>query len=104
MNKTISYSDLGLSGPSDILIYSIDPADNRSVLVETGNTTAGYLYQPINDYQVIQKPSLANRWLGNPVNLFNDLVGLIFTNFVAIFMILSMVALAFGLAHIGRKR
>lgn len=105
MNKTISFADLGLSGPSEILIYSADPDDDyRSVLVETGNSTADYLYQPIGDYQIVQKPSLANRWLGNPMHFFQDLTGIILTNFMAIFMILGMTAIVIGLAQIGKRR
>lgn len=96
-NKTMAYSDLGLSGPSDIQIW----VGNQ--IVETGNTTAGVLYQPLGDFTVVQKPSLANRWTGNPLNMFNDLTGFLFANFTTIFVMLGMVAVAVGLASFGRR-
>lgn len=96
-NKTMSYADLGLSGPNDVQIWVSD------TLVETGNTTAGHLCQPLNDYTVVQKPSLSNRWINNPGFLFTDAIGYLLTFALPIFMILGFCAILIGLANHGRR-
>jgi hypothetical protein len=94
-NKTMSYADLGLSGPSDVQIWVSD------TLVETGNTTAGHLCQPLNDYTVVQKPTLGNRWINNPRYLLDDAVSYLVTFGLPLFIIAGFLLI---LAKIGRRR
>jgi hypothetical protein len=95
LNKTMSYADLGLTGSQEIQIWV------GSTLVETGNTTAGYLYQPVGDFTVVVKPQLANRWLNNPALLLKDIVAYLLEFAIPLFIILGLCAILFGLARYG---
>lgn len=97
-NKTMAYSDLGLTGSQDIQIWV------GSTLVETGNSTAGYLYQPIGDFHVVTKPQLFNRWLSNPAYLLTDTVDYLGTFAVPLFVFIGFGAILIGLANYGRRR
>lgn len=97
-NKTMTYADLSLSGPSDVQIWV------GTTLVETGNTTAGHLCQPLGDFSVVQKPALANRWMNNPGYLLTDAVGYLMTFAIPLFIIVGFFAICIGLASYGRKR
>lgn len=94
-NKTMSYADLGLSGPNEIQIWVSD------TLVQTGNTTAGHMCQPLNDYTVVQKPSLGTRWINNPKYLLDDAVMYLLTFAIPLFIIGGFLLI---LARIGRGR
>jgi hypothetical protein len=98
LNKTVSFADLGLIGQQDIQIW-VGP-----YLVETGNTTAGYLYQPIGDYFIVVKPSLANRWLNKPDLLLKDAVSYLLEFALPIFIILGLGAILIGLARYGGRK
>lgn len=98
-NKTINYADLGLTGQQDIQIWVGD------TLVEYGNTSgADVLYQPLNDYTTVVKPSLSNRWLNNPALLLTDAVDYLLSFALPIFIILGLGAILIGLAGLGRRR
>jgi len=96
-NKTIAYSDLGLTGQQDIQVWV------GNILVMTGNTSAGYLPQPVGDYHVIVKPSLINRWMNNPPLFLKDAMDYLLAFALPIFIILGLGAILIGLAHAGRK-
>lgn len=98
-NKTITFSDLGLTGQEDVQIWV------GAELVERGNTSgADILYQPISaDYHVVTRPSLASRWLNNPALFLTDLLDYLLAFIFPIFVICGLVAILFGLAHIGRR-
>lgn len=97
LNKTMTYADLGLTGAQDVQIWV------GNTLVETGNTTAGYLYQPIGDYSVVIKPSLISRWASNPANILTDAVNYLLTFALPLFVILGFAAIIIGLYHKGRR-
>lgn len=98
-NKTITFSDLGLTGQEDVQIWV------GTELIERGNTSgADILYQPISaDYHVVTRPSLASRWLNNPALFLTDLIDYLLAFIFPIFVICGLVAILFGLAHIGRR-
>jgi len=95
-NNTISFADLGLTGQQDIQIWQ------GNILIETANTTAGFIYAPIGDYFVVVKPALTNRWLNNPVMFLTDAVDYLLAFALPLFMILGMAAILIGLAKHGR--
>jgi len=95
-NKTMSFADLGLTGSQDVQIWVGDK------LVETGNTTAGYLYQPIGDYTVVVKPTLSNRWLNNPALLLVDFIDYLLAFAFPLFVIFGFGAILVGLSRYGR--
>jgi len=97
-NKTMTYADLGLTGSQDIQIWV------GNTLVETGNTTAGYLYQPTGDYTVVVKPQLANRWLNSPPLFLKDAFAYLLEFAIPIFIILGLGAVLIGLARYGGRR
>jgi hypothetical protein len=95
-NKTISFADLGLTGQQDIQIWQ------GNILIETANTSAGYIYAPEGDYFVVVKPALTNRWLNNPAMFLVDAVDYLLAFALPLFMILGMGAILIGLAKYGR--
>ncbi len=97
-NKTMSYADLGLTGSQDIQIWV------GNTLVETGNTSAGYLYQPDGDFTVVVKPTLSNRWLNNPALFLTDAMDYLLAFAFPLFIILGFAAIIIGLANMGRRR
>lgn len=97
-NKTVAYSDIGLTGTQEIQVWV------GNILVMTGNTSAGSMPQPVGDYHVIIKPQLSNRWMNNPVLFLMDGFDYILAFFFPIFIILCMIAIAAGLASYGRRR
>jgi len=94
-NNTISFADLGLTGQQDIQIWQ------GNILIETANTSAGYIYAPIGDYFVVVKPSLTNRWVNNPAMLLTDAIDYLLAFALPIFIILGMAAILIGLAKHG---
>lgn len=99
MNKTISYADLGLTGQQDVQIWV------GNELVEYGNTSgADVLYQPLNDYTTVIRPTLSNRWLNAPHLLLVDAVGYLLSFALPIFIILGLGAILVGLARVGGRR
>ena len=98
LNKTMSYADLGLTGSQEIQVWV------GNTLVETGNTTAGYLYQPTGDYTVVVKPQLSNRWLNSPPLLLKDAIAYLMEFAIPIFILLGLGAVLIGLAGYGRRR
>jgi hypothetical protein len=94
-NKTISFADLGLTGQQDVFIWQ------GNTLIETANTTAGYVYQPIGDYMIVVKPSLSNRWLNDPGLFLRDAVDYILAFALPLFIILGLLAICIGLARKG---
>ena len=96
-NKSVAYSDLGLTGTQEIQIWV------GNILVMTGNTSAGSMPQPVGDYHVIVKPQLSNRWWNNPALFLTDAFDYILAFFFPIFIILCMFAIAAGLASYGRR-
>jgi hypothetical protein len=97
-NKTVAYSDLGLTGQQDIQVWVSD------VLVMTGNTSAGSMPQPVGDYHVIVKPSMSNRWINNPGLFFTDAIAYLLTFALPLFMILGLIGAASALSSYGRRR
>lgn len=98
LNKSITFADLGLSGQQDVQIWVGD------TLVETGNTSsADILYQPLNDYTVVVKPTLWNRWLNNPALLLTDAIDYLTAFALPLFVILGFCAIIVGLANYGRR-
>jgi len=99
LNKTISFSDLGLNGQQDIQIW----VGNQ--LVETGNTSgADVLYQPIGDYLVVNRPTLTSRWLNNPALFLTDAMDYLLAFIFPIFIILGLASILIGLSSYGRRR
>jgi hypothetical protein len=99
LNKTISYADLGMTGQQDVQIWV------GSELVEYGNTSgADVLYQPLEDYTTVIRPTLTNRWLNNPAMMLVDAVGYLTSFALPIFIILGLGAVLIGLANVGRRR
>jgi hypothetical protein len=99
LNKTISYADLGMTGQQDVQIWV------GSELVEYGNTSgADVLYQPLEDYTTVIRPTLTNRWLNNPAMMLVDAVGYLTSFALPIFIILGLGAILIGLANVGRRR
>ena len=99
LNRTINFADLGLTGQQDVQIWVGDE------LVEYGNTSgADVLYQPINDYTTVIKPTLSNRWMNNPALLLTDAVDYLLSFALPIFIILGLGAILIGLAGFGRRR
>lgn len=96
-NNTISFADLGLTGQQDIQIWQ------GNILIETANTTAGFIYAPMGDYFIVVKPALTNRWLNNPVMFLTDAVDYLLAFSLPIFMILGMAAILIGLSKRGRR-
>lgn len=99
LNKTISFADLGLTGQQDVQIWVGDK------LVEYGNTSgADVLYQPLNDYTTVIRPTLFTRWMNNPELLLTDAVDYLLAFALPIFIILGLGAILIGLAGYGRRR
>lgn len=100
MNRTITYSDLGLTGQEDVQIWV------GTDLVEYGNTSgADILYQPIDaDYHVVTRPSLSSRWLNNPALLLTDAVDYALEFSLPLFIILGFCAILIGLSNYGKRR
>lgn len=100
MNRTITYSDLGLTGQEDVQIWV------GTDLVEYGNTSgADILYQPIDaDYHVVTRPSLSSRWLNNPALLLTDAVDYALAFSLPLFIILGFCAILIGLSNYGKRR
>lgn len=99
-NKTITFSDLGLTGQEDVQIWV------GTDLVERGNTSgADILYQPISaDYHVVTRPTLMSRWLNNPALFLTDAVEYLLAFAFPLFIIFGFIAILFGLAGYGRRR
>jgi hypothetical protein len=99
MNKTISFADLGLTGQQDVQIWVGDE------LVEYGNTSgADVLYQPLNDYTTVIRPTLFTRWANHPEFMLTDAVDYLLAFALPIFVILGLGAILIGLAGYGRRR
>jgi hypothetical protein len=99
LNKTISYADLGLTGQQDVQIWV------GNTLVEYGNTSgADVLYQPLNDYTTVIRPTLSNRWMNNPALMLVDAVGYLLSFALPIFVILGLGAILIGLSRAGGRR
>ena len=100
LNRTITFSDLGLTGQEDVQIWV------GTDLVEYGNTSgADILYQPLDaDFHIVTRPTLSSRWLNNPALFLTDAFDYILAFFFPIFIIMCMIAIASGLAAHGRKR
>jgi len=96
-NKTVSFSDLGIIGSQDIQVWVGD------TLVETANSSAGFIYAPENDYHVILKPTLVSRWASNPALLLIDIFSYLEAFTVPLFILLGMAAIIIGLARKGRR-
>jgi hypothetical protein len=96
-NKTISFADLGITGSQDIQIWVGD------TLVETANTSAGFIYAPENDYTVIIKPTLINRWASNPGLLLVDFMNYLGAFTIPLFVFAGLGAVLIGLAKFGRR-
>jgi hypothetical protein len=98
MNKTITFSDLGLTGQEDVQIWQ------GTTLIERGNTSgADILYQPLGDYLVVTRPTLTSRWLNNPALLLYDLMDYLTAFIFPIFVILGFAAILIGLSRYGRR-
>jgi len=96
-NKTVAYSDLGLTGTQEIQVWV------GNVLVMTGNTSAGSMPQPIGDYHVVVKPALGNRWLTNPALFLTDAVDYLLAFALPLFVIFGFIAIIIGISRYGRR-
>lgn len=98
-NKTITFSDLGLTGQEDIQIWV------GTELVERGNTSgADILYQPISaDYHVVTRPTLMSRWLNNPGLFLKDAIEYLLEFSLPLFIICGFIAIIIALSAIGRR-
>lgn len=98
MNKTITFSDLGLTGQEDIQIWQ------GMTLIERGNTSgADILYQPLGDYLVVTRPTLISRWMNNPALFLTDAIDYLLAFVFPLFLIFGFCAILVGLARYGRR-
>ena len=95
--QNMTVSNLGLIGKQDLLIY-VD-----GVLVGQYNTTSTMVSLPDQDFQMVVRASTSSRWVSDPMMLFDDVMDLIITNWVALFMVFMLVGLC-GLAWYGGRR
>jgi len=85
LNRTITFSDLGLTGQEDVQIWV------GTDLVEYGNTSgADILYQPLDaDFHIVTRPTLSSRWLNNPALFLTDAVDYLMAFAFPLFVILG---------------
>lgn len=93
--QNVSFSNLGLGGDEDILIYQVDGANESQILLGLYNTSSVHVPLPDSDFQIVVKPS-ALRNAFDPVTLINDTFIFVQNNMVPLAFMVLLIALWLG--------
>ena len=95
--QNVSFSNLGLGGDEDILIYSVNVANETQELVGQYNTSSVHVPLPESDFQIVIKPS-ALRNAFDPPTLLDDTFTFVQNNVVSLIILAFLAAI-----YLGRK-
>lgn len=93
--QNVSFSNLGLAGSQDVLLYTYNATTGSQTLLGTYNTSDSQVPIPDGDFNIVLKPSNTARY-SDPLLMMTDGLGFIETYWVQLFVLVFLLAIVLG--------